>query len=423
MPDGRHSDPAPGALALVLAAGRGVRMRSRLAKVLHPLLGHPMVSFPVRAAQQVGLDVHVVVHHQQNAVREALEIHEVGFVEQSEPRGTGHAVSCALSVLPDQGTLVVLAGDTPLLGPETLRALLDAHGDNLVTVLTASMDEPGEYGRLVRDAQGQPVGIVEASEASLEQLAIREINSGVYAFDLAWLREVVPALPVHEPKGEIYLTDVLALAVEQGRAAALCHDDAQEVLGVNDRWSLARARRVLQERVNRAHALAGVTFVDPGNTHVDLDVAMGQDVTLGAGVNLTGTTVLGEDVEVGAHCVLNDTVVAAGARILAGSICDGAVIEGGARVGPLARLRPGARIGERARVGNFVEVKNSTLEVGATVGHLSYVGDAVVGRNTNVGAGTITCNYDGFAKHTTEIGANAFIGSNTALVAPVKVGE
>lgn len=408
--------------ALVLAAGLGTRMRSELAKVLHPLLGRPMVRFPVAAAQDAGFAVTVVVHHQEERVRAALAGQDVRFARQVTPRGTGDAVRAGLSELPEAGRLAVLAGDTPLFRAETLTRLAEAHGDNLVTVLTARVPDPAAYGRVLRGADGCPQRIVEAREATPEQLDIDEINTGVYLFDLAWLRTVLPDLQPHPPKGEIYLTDALELAAKLGRAGAVVHPDVEEVMGVNDRVALAEARHLLQQRVLRQHMLAGVTFEDPGSALVEADVAIGEDVTIGPGVVLRGRTVIERDVLVGPGCVLQDCFVGSGVVLGAYTVCEGAVVEAGAKVGPLGRLRPGARVGPGAHVGNFVEVKAARIGAGAKVNHLSYIGDAEIGENANIGAGTITCNYDGFSKHLTRIGAGAFIGSNSALVAPVSVG-
>ncbi len=408
-------------IALILAAGRGTRMRSALAKVLHPLLGRPMVGWAVAAAQQAGFSVQVVVNHQEQEVRAALAEAGVGFARQSEPRGTGHAVLCALDALPEEGVLVVMAGDCPLLRPSTLAHLRAAHGDNLVTVLTAHLADPAEYGRVLRGPDGRPQRIVEHAEASPEIRAIHEINTGVYAFDLAWLRAVLPTFQPHPPKGEIYLTDALEAAA--GRVGAVVHPDPVEVLGVNDRWALAEAKKVLRTRILREHALSGVSFDDPDSTVVEPDVRLGEDVEIGPGAILSGRTVVEDGARVGPYAIVHDSHVGVGATVHAHSVLQGARLEVGASAGPFARLRPGSVLGPRAAVGNFVELKKARFGAGAKASHLSYVGDADVGEGANIGAGTITCNYDGFQKHQTTIGAGAFIGSNTALVAPVTVGE
>ncbi len=398
-------------------------MKSDLAKVLHTICGRSLVGHVVAAARSAGLEPVVVVHHQEEAVRADLEGQDVLFVRQEQPRGTGDAVRSALSVLPDSGTVLVMAGDAPLLRAETFATLRAAHGDRAATVLTALLENPGQYGRLIRDTEGRS-HIVEAGEATGDQLAVAEINTGLYAFDLAWLRAVLSTLPVHGDKGEIYLTDTLALASAEDRSGVVLHDDPDEVLGVNDRWDLAQARRVLQGRIIQAHARAGVTFIDPASTVVEVAVTLAPDCEIGPGVVLEGRTSLATGVTIRPHCVLQDTSVGEGVEVLSHTVCEGATIDAGVRrLGPMARLRPGTVLRQGARVGNFVEIKNATLESGATVGHLSYIGDATVGADSNIGAGTITCNYDGFEKHHTEIGARAFIGSNTALVAPVSVGD
>ena len=409
--------------ALILAAGMGTRMKSRLAKVLHPVLGWPMVRHAVEACQAAGLSVRVVVNHQEDAVRAALADCGVAFTRQSEPRGTGHAVLSALADLPADGTLLVLPGDAPLLRTETLQALRAAHRGRAVTCLSVVLPDGADYGRIVRD--DGPLRIVEAAELSPGRLAaLREVNTGVYAFDLAFVHAAVPTLRPHPPKGEVYLTDLLELAWAEGRAAVLVHEgDPAEVMGVNDRWSLSQAEAALGQRLKQQWALAGVSFQDPASTRVEVEVRLAQDVTIGPGCVLGRGTVLHEGVTVGPHCVLSRCEIGPGAEVLAHSVVDGATVATGAHVGPFARLRPGARLEEGARVGNFVEVKAAVIERGAKVNHLSYVGDARVGAGANVGAGTITCNYDGVRKHRTDIGAGAFIGSNTALVAPVSVGD
>ena len=444
MSDSESAAPLDGVYGVVLAAGMGTRMRSGLAKVLHPVLGRPLAGWAVCACRDAGLEVVVVVNHQEDAVRAALAGPGVAFARQAAPRGTGDAVASAFAALPARGTVVVLPGDAPLLRAETLRALLAVHGQGAtqmaVTAMSVHMPDPAAYGRVLRDpARGGP-RIVEASEAPPDVLAIQEINSGVYAFDLHWLRAQMPSLQPHPPKGELYLTDMLELAAAAGRAAIVLHHDSDEVMGVNDRVALGQARDALVARINQAHALAGVSFDDPRTTEVGPDCTLGQDVHLGPGVLLRGRTavaagaaigayslvehcVIGAGASVGAHCVLRHSQLADGADVADLSHCERAQVDSGAHAGPYARLRPGAVLRIGARVGNFVEVKNTVLEAGAKANHLSYLGDAQVGPGANVGAGTITCNYDGAQKHRTTIGAGAFIGSNTALVAPVEVGD
>lgn len=412
-----HSD-----FAIILAAGRGTRMKSDLAKVLHPLVGRPMVEHVVVAAEAAGLSPVVVVNHQEEAVRDALSHRDVGFARQEQTRGTGDAVSSALGALPEAGTVVVLSGDAPLIQASTLKSLRLAHGDAAVTVLTATVDDGAHYGRLERLDSGAPWRIVEAKECSPEQHAIKEINTGIYCFDIAWLRAVLPTLQPHAHKNEIYLTDVVELASDVDRCRVVVHGDFTEVQGVNDRWELSCARRVLQMRIVEGHGRNGVDFIDPTNIEIDASVELGADVTIGLGVILRGSTRIGPGVRVGSHCEVSDSVIEAGAQILSFSSLESATVSSMASIGPYARLRPGSVIGEGAKVGNFVEVKQSHLGPGSKVNHLSYIGDTTVGQGANVGAGTITCNYDGFSKNKTEIGDHAFIGSNSALVAPVVVG-
>ncbi len=413
--------------ALVLAAGKGTRMRATLAKVLHPLAGRPMLSWVLAAVQQTGATPVVVVGHQRDQVCAALPA-GVATAVQDPQEGTGHAVQVAADELPREGVLLVVCGDTPLLRGETLKALLDGHGDGLCTVLTASIpaaDAPTSgYGRVVRDQEGTPQRIVEAANATAQERAIAEINTGVYAFDAAWLLDqVVPNLVRHPPKGERYLTDAVEAAARAGGLQAVHHHDLTETMGVNDRAALAVAEAALRARINHAWMLAGVTLQDPATTYVDADAVLAQDVTLGPGVVLAGRTRLESGVTVGAYAVLTDTTVGPNSRILAGTHCEAAVVGPGCRVGPVARLREGTVLEAGVRIGNFVETKKARLRAKATAGHLSYLGDCDVGEDVNIGAGTITCNYDGFAKHRTVIGDRAFIGSNSALVAPVTVGD
>ena len=412
-------------VAVILAAGMGTRMKSRLAKVLHPLLGRSMAGWVVAAARQAGLRSIAVVNHQEDAVRANLAAPDVSFVRQPQPLGTGHAVASAAAALPVEGPVVVLCGDAPLVRAETLVALLDAHAasSHPVTVLTARVPDPAAYGRILRGPDGSVRGIVEAAEATPEQLAIDEINTGAYAFDAAYLREMLPRLEPHAPKGEYYLTDLVELAAERGGSGGLVHHDVDELMGVNDKWALSLARAVLQERLLRSHALAGVTFQHPSSTRVEADVTLEQDVVVGPHVVLAGRTHVGEGSVISAGCVLTDARVGADVLVKPYSVFEDCHVGDETQIGPFARLRPAAEVRVGAKVGNFVEIKKSVIEPGAKVPHLSYVGDAHVGPGANVGAGTITCNYDGYGKHRTEIGAGAFIGSNTSLVAPVAVGE
>lgn len=411
------------AIALILAAGRGTRMKSELIKVLHPILGQPMVMWPIHAAQKAGLKPCLVVGHQEEKVRSTLRDEDLLFARQVVPRGTGDAVLSAFDVLPQEGVVLVCCGDTPLLRTETLSMLMEAHQGHLATVLTATIQDPASYGRIVRDSQGNVQEIVEASEATYEQLAIQEINTGCYVFDIAWLRTVLPKFQPHQPKNEIYLTDAIAYAAQDGRAQSLLLKDFDECQGVNDRWALAQASNILQQRVLQSHALAGVTFEAPQSNHVDASVRLGSEIVIERGVILKGTTEIHNHVRIGAYSVIENSVVQEEVEVMPHCHIAHAAIGAKVRVGPFARLREGTVLAQSCRIGNFVETKKAVLEAGAKINHLSYVGDSHVGERVNVGAGTITCNYDGFQKHQTVIEEGAFIGSNSALVAPVRIGK
>ncbi|MDH5747854.1 MAG: bifunctional UDP-N-acetylglucosamine diphosphorylase/glucosamine-1-phosphate N-acetyltransferase GlmU [Rhodospirillales bacterium] len=395
--------------AIVLAAGLGTRMKSALPKVLHPLAGRPMIGHLMETLEIAGFDKTVVVTASgMDDVAAAVGPHPC--VIQQEQLGTAHAVLAARDHLDGfDGEVVVLYGDTPLITVETLHALLAARRgpDNpAVVVLGFRPDDAGAYGRLILDQGGHLNAIVEAREATDGQLKIDLCNSGVMALDGAVLLGILNRIGNDNAKGEYYLTDAVALAREDGRTCAYVEGDVSELTGVNSRAELAVAEEIVQERL-RASAMAnGATLLDPKTVWFSFDTRLGRDVTIGPNVFFGPGVVVADNVEVRAFSHL-----------------EGATLEEGAVVGPFARLRPGARVGKDARVGNFVEVKNATIETGAKVNHLSYVGDARVGAKANIGAGTITCNYDGFSKSHTDIGAGAFIGSNTALVAPVSVGD
>ena len=395
---------------LVLAAGKGTRMRSRRPKVLHSLAGRTLLQHVLATAERLAplRTILVVSPDNREALAEAAP--ECALVVQDPPHGTGHAVICARPLLEHfAGDVLVLYGDTPLLRTETLSAMLARRregDDPAVVVLGFRPDDPAEYGRLVTDGTGSLERIVEFREATSRELAIGLCNSGVMAIDGAVLPTLLQRLTNDNAKGEYYLTDIVDIARRMGRAAAVVEGNADEVLGVNSRADLAAAELAMQERLRRGHMENGVTLADPATTWFSVDTRLAQDVVVGPSV------VFGPGVEIGE-----------GVEILAFSHLEGCRVAAGARIGPFARLRPGADLGEAAQVGNFVELKNTKVEAGAKINHLSYVGDARVGANANVGAGTITCNYDGVAKAHTDIGAGAFIGSNTALVAPVKIGD
>lgn len=413
---------------VVLAAGKGTRMRSAKPKVLQPLGGEPMLAHVLRAVSALmPRQVHLVVGHGQAEVRAWASVHSQAalpliWVEQSEQLGTGHAVRLSASGWAAESVIVVAYGDVPLITPQTLsRAAASARQQ--VVIISAKVDNPAGYGRIVRDGQGRVSAIVEEADATPAQKSIAEINTGVIAAPASWLAAWLNALTNDNPKGEYYLTDIIAMAVADGRPVeALCAADAAELEGVNDRQQLARAERQLQ--LQRAAALMrdGVTLADPARVDVRGVVVAGQDVSIDVGCIFEGRVVLGDNVQIGPYCLLRDVTLGDGAVIESHSVLEGVVAERDVHVGPFARLRPGTRLAAAAKVGNFVETKKAIVGAGSKINHLSYVGDAELGVDVNVGAGTITCNYDGANKHLTRIGDRAFIGSNSALVAPVEIG-
>jgi bifunctional UDP-N-acetylglucosamine pyrophosphorylase / glucosamine-1-phosphate N-acetyltransferase len=419
------------AAAVVLAAGKGTRFRSELAKVLHPAAGRTMLRWVLEALRPLGdagvLDrVVVVVGHQADAVRaeaEAAGLQGLRFAEQAVQLGTGHAVGMAADSGAFDGvdTVVVLPGDVPMLTTAPLQALLEAHtaAGASVSLLTTRLADPAGYGRVVRE-QGRVVGIVEHRDASEAQRAIDEVNTSIYAFDRDGLVDALGRLTTDNDQGEQYLTDVVAPLAAM-RPAAVVEAAPDDVSGVNDRAELSAAAGVLRARILRDHQLAGVTIVDPVATYVGAEVRIEPDVVLLPGTHLEGDTRIGRGASVGPDTRLVDTEVAEGATVTY-SMVTGATIGPGATVGPFSYLRPGTRLAKGAKVGAFVETKNAVIGEHSKVPHLSYVGDATIGRDANIGAATVTVNYDGFAKHRTVIGDGARIGSDTMLVAPVTVG-
>ena len=412
--------------AVILAAGQGTRMVSGLPKMLHRVAGVPMVLWAVRSAQSLGADeIVLVTGNGANQVQQVVG-EQVRYALQAERLGTGHATLQARELLQGRADAVmVLYGDMPCLRSDTLRDLLDLHLQRgpAVTILTAGADDAMGFGRVVRDHSGRVREIVEEAVASPQVRAIKELNCGVYCFDGDWLWKRLPDVPATQPKGEYYLTDMIALAVADGRAVeAVTIDDVEQVQGINTRVHLARSERILRERINEALMLAGVTMIDPSTVYVDALVQIGQDTILFPNTFLQGQTVIGQGCTIGPNAIVRDTRIGDQCTVLA-SVLEEAILEDGADIGPFGHLRSGAHLGPGVHMGNFGEVKNAYLGPGTKMGHFSYIGDAQVGEDVNIGAGTITCNYDGQRKHPTRIGKDAFIGSGTMLVAPVSVGE
>ncbi len=409
---------------VILAAGQGTRMRSALPKVLHPVAGQSMLGHVISTARALQpRSIQVVIGHGAEQVRQRLVGDDLNYVVQAEQLGTGHAVAQALPNLSAERVLI-LYGDVPLIEAETLQRLLQKVGPEQLALLTVTLDDPTGYGRIVRDAQGEVQAIVEHKDASAEQKAIREGNTGILAVPGSRIGEWLGRLSNSNAQGEYYLTDVIAMAVADGlRVATEQPQDAMEVQGANDRIQLAELERHYQLRAARRLMAQGATLRDPSRFDLRGDVSVGRDVLIDVNVVLEGEVVIEDDVQIGPNCVIKDSTLRRGAIVKANSHLDGAVVGEGADCGPFARLRPGSTLGAKAHVGNFVEMKNASLGDGAKAGHLSYLGDAEIGARTNIGAGTITCNYDGANKFKTVMGEDVFIGSNSSLVAPLNLGD
>jgi bifunctional UDP-N-acetylglucosamine pyrophosphorylase/glucosamine-1-phosphate N-acetyltransferase len=415
--------------AIVLAAGMGTRMKSARPKVLHEILGRPMCAYLIETLKDAGVaDIVLVVGHQAEQVQAAYKDYGVRFVVQEPQLGTGHAVQVALPAAPAAAqTVMVLCGDAPLISGESILALQKLHKSTgaAITIQTIELPDGAHYGRVVRDKAGQVTAVLQSKDAKdrSEILAIREINTGAYCFDAAFLAEALPRLVPSPVTGEIYITDLIHLAREQGRGvAALIDPDRDSLLGINSRAELAAATQTVKRAINARHLDQGVTLLDPESTYIEPGVSIGRDTIIYPNVYLQGNTVIGENCVIESTVKIVDSILEDGVHIKMGCVITQSRLATGADAGPFAHLRPGADLRQKVHVGNFVEVKKSVLHEGVKAGHLTYLGDADVGARTNVGAGTITCNYDGVNKHQTTIEEGAFIGSNTALVAPVTVG-
>ena len=408
---------------VILAAGQGSRMKSALPKVLHPIAGRPMLHHVIATAKQLGAEkIHTVIGHGAEKVRETTDEASVNWVTQSEQLGTGHAVAQALPDLPDEARVLVLYGDVPLTRYETLEELVGTLDENTLGLLTVTMDNPQGYGRIVRNAEGDVQSIVEQKDASPEQQQIREVNTGILAVSAKHLKSWLPALSNSNAQGEYYLTDIIAMAVEQGlRVSVSQPENPFEVQGVNNRLQLSELERWFQRQQADRLMTEGATLADPARVDVRGELTIGNDLWIDVNVVFEGQVSLGSNVSIGPGCVIKDATIADGTEIKANSVIEGAVIGAKAQIGPFARLRPGTELAANTKVGNFVETKKAIVGEGSKINHLSYVGDASLGRNVNVGAGTITCNYDGVNKYQTVLGDGVFVGSNTALVAPVTV--
>jgi bifunctional UDP-N-acetylglucosamine pyrophosphorylase / glucosamine-1-phosphate N-acetyltransferase len=409
---------------VILAAGQGTRMKSALPKVLQPLAGRPLLAHVLGRALGLGAHAtHVVYGHGGDAVPAAFPDADVRWVLQADQLGTGHAVAQAMPGIPDDATVLVLYGDVPLIEAATLKPLVDMARDGRLALLGVQLDEPMGYGRIIRDAAGRVVRIVEEKDATASELAVREVNTGILAAPAQHLRAWLHSLSNSNAQGEYYLTDIVAAAVaDELKVEAVLAPTVAEVLGVNDRAQLAGLETALRARITAEMMAAGVTLVDPARVDVRGRVDCGTDVVIDVNAVFEGVVVLGDGVRVGPNAVIRNSRLGVGCVVLPNTVIEGADVGPGCELGPFARLRPGAELAEGVKIGNFVELKQSRLGAGSKVNHLSYVGDSEIGTRVNVGAGTITCNYDGANKHRTVIGDGVFIGSNSSLVAPVEIG-
>ena len=409
---------------ILLAAGKGTRMRSKLPKVLQPLAGRPLLGHVIETAKKINAkNIITIFGHGGDLVKNAFTHENIQWVEQAEQLGTGHAVKVTLPVLPQDGVSLILSGDVPCVQQSTLQNLVEVSSKTGIGIVTLTLEDSTGYGRIVR-SNNKIQAIVEHKDASDEQRKIKEINTGIYCVSNAKLHEWLPKLDNNNAQGEYYLTDIVAMALADGlEIASIQPELAFEVEGVNDRIQLAALEREFQNYQAKQLMQQGVHLIDPSRFDLRGQLTVGQDVRIDINVIIEGDCTFGDNVEIGAGCVIKDTTIAAGTRVLPYSIFDNAVIGESAQIGPFTRLRPGAKLANEVHLGNFVEVKNSTVGLGSKANHFTYLGDAEVGTGTNIGAGTITCNYDGANKHKTIIGDNAFIGTNNSLVAPIKIGH
>jgi bifunctional UDP-N-acetylglucosamine pyrophosphorylase/glucosamine-1-phosphate N-acetyltransferase len=409
---------------LILAAGEGTRMRSTMPKVLHKLAGKPLLSHVIDTARELSPDdITVVYGHGGEQVRQSLDADDLDWCEQKQRLGTGHAVSQAMHSLQRVDRVLILYGDVPLITDRTLQDMLLALETTDLVLLTERLEDPTGYGRIVRDTAGRIVAIVEQKDATEVQLKIEEINTGIMAVKCTRLQAWLSRIDNDNAQQEYYLTDIIALAVQDGEAIVAVNPlNTEEVLGVNDRSQLAYLERHVQRQRAEALMQSGVTLADPARLDIRGELQAGQDVFIDCNVIFQGRVELGGGVSIGPNCLIKDSIIKGDAEILANSVIEDALIGEGSRIGPFARIRPQTELADHVHIGNFVEIKKSKVASGSKINHLSYVGDSLVGSRVNIGAGTITCNYDGANKYQTVIGDNAFIGSDTQLVAPVSVG-
>jgi len=409
---------------VILAAGQGTRMRSKLPKVLHCIAGKPMVAHVIDTAKKITPQkIHVVVGHEAEQVKSAIVDPEINWVQQDQQLGTGHAVAQAMPSIESSSIILVAYGDVPLVTPETLSALIKTADNRTLALLTVELAQPTGYGRIVRSA-GEIQAIVEQKDASEEQLKIKEVNTGILAVSAAKLSEWLPTLSSENAQGEYYLTDIIALAVKDGMKVIAQHPQSEmEVEGANNRIQVAALERYYQSQQAQRLMTEGASLADPARIDIRGDVQIGQDIFIDINCLFIGDVIIADDVIIGPNCIIENSTIGRGSVIKANSVLDNTIVADNCEVGPYARLRPGTVLASKAKIGNFVETKKSYIGEGSKVNHLSYIGDTTVGKQANIGAGTITCNYDGINKSATVIGDGAFIGSNSSLVAPVTIGN
>lgn len=409
---------------VILAAGKGTRMRSKLPKVLQPLAGRPLLGHVIETAKKIhAQDIITIFGHGGDLVQNAFLNENIQWVEQVEQLGTGHAVKVTLPVLPKDGISLILSGDVPCVQQSTLQRLIDVSTKTGMGIVTLNLADSTGYGRIVRKDE-KIQAIVEHKDATEEQRQIKEINTGIYCVSNAKLHEWLPKLSNNNAQGEYYLTDIVAMALQDGlEISSIQPELAFEVEGVNDRVQLAALEREFQNHQAKKLMQQGVHLIDPSRFDLRGELIAGQDVRIDINVIIEGQCQFGDNVEIGAGCIIKNTTIAADTKVQPYSIFDNAIVGEAVQIGPFARLRPGSELANEVHIGNFVEVKNSKIGLGSKANHFSYLGDAEIGSGSNIGAGTITCNYDGANKHKTIIGDNAFIGTNNSLVAPVKIGN
>lgn len=410
---------------VILAAGQGSRMKSDLPKVVHRLAGKPMLQHVIDTASQLDAEkIHIVVGHGAEVVKETIVNQDVNWCLQAEQLGTGHAVAQATDAIPAGAQVLILYGDVPLTSVNTLNELVSSVDEKQLSLLTVELENPTGYGRIIRNDEGAISAIVEEKDASEEQRFVTEVNTGILAMSANALHQYIPLLKNSNAQGEYYLTDIIEIAVQHGDCVESHQPQfEQEVQGVNNRLQLCELECWHQSIISEQLMLAGVTLYDPNRIDVRGQLAFGRDVVIDLNCIFEGDVKLGDNVEIGPNCILKNSVVGAGTKIHANSIIEDSIIGEEANVGPFARLRPGTQLENNTKIGNFVETKKTIVGTGSKINHLSYVGDAELGRNVNVGAGTITCNYDGVNKFKTELADGVFVGSNTSLVAPITVGK